>query len=168
MRFPMFGLSVLLQGCALLLLSSSLLFAAPLTVHIAPFAAGSAAPPLAEAMFDAFVDELDSAGPGQGVNVEIIKIPLTEVDPGWLIRQDWVEGTVVDYVEDVGCCSTEFKVSARLQEHLTGAELAAPLELADEAFFNHDETKLADEQVAVGDRLGRALASRWLQLQASR
>jgi hypothetical protein len=168
MRFSIFSLSVLVQGCLLLLLSASLLCAAPLTVHVAPFAPGSASPVLAEALFDGFVDQLDSDGPAQGISVELIKVSPAEVDPKWLARQNWIEGSIVAYVEDSGCCATQFQVQARLQSHMADGASFAPLELRDETFFNHDLTTLAAEQVVVGDRLGRLLAVRWLQSQASR
>jgi len=151
-----------------LLLATRAVAAAPQAVHVVPFAAGSFSPALAEALFDGFVDQLDRVGPERGVEVKIIKVPLAEVNGVWLAQQTWVTGTVTDYAEDAGCCFTQFTVRARIEIHQDGGGEPLLLELDDEGFFNHDLSKLADEQQVVGDRLGRSLADRWLKAFARR
>jgi len=151
-----------------LLLSTRAVADTPYTVHVAPFTAGPTTSALAEAMFDGFVDQLDLDGPQRGVEVKIIKVPLSEVNPGWLAKQTWVTGAVTDYAEDAGCCFTQFTVRARIETHQPGGSEPLLLDLDDEGFFNHDLSKLADEQQVVGDRLGRSLARRWLKAFARR
>jgi len=160
-----------LRFLSLLLLGSLLTMSAPaaadfVTVHVVPFGEGPVAPTLAEALFDGFVDQLDLAGARQGVGVEIIKVPLPEVDAAWLAQHTWVSGAITAYAEDIGCCSTEFQVRARIETHPAGSDRVVAVELEDEAFFDHDLATLAAEQLLVGDRLGRTLADHWLEAQA--
>lgn len=141
--------------------------AEPLTVQVVPFTAGPTTPAMAEALFDGFVDQLDQKGPQQGVLVEIIKVPITEVNADWLAQRTWIAGEASGYSQDVGCCSTQFEVRARIDVHTPGVEPLV-VEEVEESFFNHDLTQLAVEQLVVSERLGRALADRWLEAYARR
>ena len=108
--------------------------------------------------------KLDSRGPilfkqtrvGRFV---ILKEELKEVEPAWLIKQNYVSGDIWGYVESSGCCSTDMKVKSRIYLFEPGKntptfEVFVPIE----SYVDHDRSTVAAAKARMGNKLAQELA----------
>ena len=71
---------------------------------------------------------------------------MTSVDSAWLGQQYYVTGSVFAYGQDSGCCSTEIKLSTRLQLYQPGTPYPVlRIDLPYRILFDHDRSNLEIE-----------------------
>lgn len=125
-------------------------------LYIVPFDATLVPPDFGEPVFNQFVDFLNDRRKETRVGrFVILKEELKEVEPAWLVKQNYVSGDIWGYVENSGCCSTDMKVKSRIYLYEPGKntptfEVFVPVE----GFFEHDRLTAATAR----DRLGKKLA----------
>ncbi|HEY6838309.1 MAG TPA: hypothetical protein VI389_06180 [Geobacteraceae bacterium] len=139
-------------------------------VYVAPFVTTLVPAPFGDTFFNTFVDDLNANRDDTGVRwFYILKEDPRAVDPAWLAKQVYTTGEVWGYVEDVGCCSAELRVKARLRLFEAGktqpvAEFYLPLE----AFFDLDRTTVEAERDKLALRLADEMAAKLLDTLAKR
>lgn len=129
-------------------------------IYLVPFDATLVPPDFGEPVFNQFVDMLNDRRKGTRVGrFVILKEELKEVEPAWLIKQNYVSGDIWGYVESSGCCSTEMKVKSRIYLYEPGKntptfEVFVPVE----SFFEHDRLTMVAARNGMGKKLARELA----------
>lgn len=129
-------------------------------LYIVPFDATLVPPDFGEPVFDQFVDYLNAHRKKTRVGrFVILKEELKDVEPVWLIKQNYVSGDIWGYVESSGCCSTSLTVKSRVYLYEPGKgqptlEVFVPAEI----FFEHDRTSMKTARAGMGTRLARELA----------
>lgn len=129
-------------------------------LYFVPFQPVLAPVELTDNLFNQIVDGFDGAAAGSGLSALILKREMTSVDPAWLGQQYYVTGNVFAYREDSGCCSTEIKLSTRLQLYQPGTptpvlRIALPYRI----LFDHDRSNLEIEQERMTTSLAEELRS---------
>ena len=134
--------------------------------YVMPFVTTLVPAKFAETTFNTFVDDLNDHLEGTGIlGFYIIKEEPQDVDPSWLTKQLYVTGEVWGYVEEVGCCSAELRVKARLRLHEEGVkEAVAELYFPMETYFEFDRTTLEAERERFAKRVAATMASQLLPL----
>lgn len=162
----MLGLVVLLfiSGCAALPKSRNYGVLDPKldreALYLVPFDATLVPPDFGEPVFNQFVDMLNARRKQTRVGrFVILKEELKEVEPAWLIKQNYVSGDIWGYVESSGCCSTEMKVKSRIYLYEPGKnaptfEVFVPVE----SFFEHDRLGVVTARARMGEKLAKELA----------
>lgn len=144
--------------------------AAAETVYIIPFTAALVPESFSEAVFNDFVDILNSRRRETGVaSFVILKEEVKDVDPVWLSRQHYISGDIWSYVEDSGCCATNIRAKART--YLTEPGMRVPsveIFLPMETFFDHDKSTIDRERDRLAHDIARELAQRILAPLATR
>lgn len=134
-------------------------------VYIVPFVTTLVPENFSDAVFNAYVDDLnDNHTQTNATWFSIIKEDLKNVDQQWLAKQFYITGEIWSYIENAGCCSTELRVKARLQFFEVGKkepsmEVYIPLE----SFFDHDRSTLAVERDRLAARLAREMTVQTLK-----
>jgi len=134
-------------------------------VYIVPFVTTLVPENFSDAVFNAYVDDLnDNHTQTNATWFSIIKEDLKNVDQQWLVKQFYITGEIWSYIENAGCCSTELRVKARLQFFEVGKkepsmEVYIPLE----SFFDHDRSTLAAERDRLAARLAREMTVQTLK-----
>ncbi len=129
-------------------------------VYVAPFASTLVPETFSDAVFDTFVDDLNGNRDGTAVRwFYILKEDPKAVDPAWLAKQTYVTGELWGYVEEVGCCSAELRVKARVRLFSPGrqepsVDIFVPLE----SFVDFNHTTLEAERNLLALRLADELA----------
>lgn len=161
---PIFAAFLLMAGCA----------ASPKTrnygvldpklerevLYIVPFDATLVPPDFGDPIFDQFVDFLNASRKQTRVGrFVILKEELKEVEPAWLVKQNYVSGDIWGYVESSGCCSTDMKVKSRIYLYEPGKcmptlEVFVPAE----GFFEHDRSTVTAARGRLGKKLAQDLA----------
>ena len=157
-------LLLLLAGCAASPKTRSYGFLDPRlereVLYVVPFDATLVPPDFGGPIFDQFVDILNARRKQTRVGrFVILKEELKEVEPVWLIKQNYVSGDIWGYVESSGCCSTDMKVKSRIYLYEPGKnmptlEVFVPVE----GFFEHDRSTLAAARSRMGKKLAEELA----------
>lgn len=128
------------------------------TVYISPFRAVLAPDEITDGIFDRFVDGFNLATPQSGLAGVILKTPPAEVDPAWLASRHQLTGEVFAYREDIGCCSTELRVGARVEFFQPGREQAVVrITVPYDILFDHERSNLAEEKVRLMQRVAERL-----------
>jgi hypothetical protein len=115
-------------------------------LYFVPFQPVLAPIELSSDLFNQIVDGFDGAAAGSGLSALILKREVASVDPAWLGQQYYVTGSVFAYGQDSGCCSTEIKLSTRLQ--LYQPNTPYPVLRIDRPYqilFDHDRSNLEIE-----------------------
>ena len=129
-------------------------------IYLVPFDATLVPPDFGEPVFNQFVDMLNARRKQTRVGrFVILKEELKEVEPAWLIKQNYVSGDIWGYVESSGCCSTEMRVKSRIYLYEPGKntpifEVFVPVE----SFFAHDRLTMVAARDGMGKKLARELA----------
>lgn len=125
-------------------------------LYIVPFDATLVPPDFGDPIFDQFVDFLNARRKETRVGrFVILKEELKEVEPAWLVKQNYVSGDIWGYVENSGCCSTDMKVKSRIYLYEPGKNLPTlEVYVPAEGFFEHDRSTVT----VARDRLGKKLA----------
>ena len=111
-------------------------------------------------LFNQIIDGFDGAAAGSGLSALILKRDVASVDPAWLGQQYYVTGSVFAYGEDSGCCSTEIKLSTRLQLYQPGTpHPVLRIDLPYRILFDHDRSNLEIEQERMTTSLAEQLRS---------
>lgn len=129
-------------------------------LYFVPFSPVLAPEELTSNLFNQVVDGFDGAAAGSGLSALILKREVASVDPAWLGQQYYVTGNVFAYGEESGCCSTEIKLSTRLQLYQPGTpypvlRIALPYRI----LFDHDRSNLEIEQERMTTTLADQLRS---------
>lgn len=133
-------------------------------VYLVPFTTVMVPMPVAEAVFDQFVETLNESGPAAGYVFVILKDDLERVDPAWLRKATYVTGEIFGYVEESGCCSTDIRTKSRLALYRPGSsEPKLSHEYPAKAFFDHDYSNLAAERKKLAERISQDLSGRLIQ-----
>jgi hypothetical protein len=130
------------------------------TLYFIPLQPVLAPEELTRNLFNQIVDGFDGAAAGSGLSALILKREMASVDPAWLGQQYYVTGNVFAYREDSGCCSTEIRLSTRLQLYQPGTptpvlRIALPYRI----LFDHDRSNLDIEQERMTTSLAEELRS---------
>jgi hypothetical protein len=134
------------------------------TIYLVPFTTVMVPLPVAEAVFDQFVETLNASGPAAGYDFVILKDDLERVDPAWLRKATYVTGEIFGYVEESGCCSTDIRTKSRLALYRPGSsEPKLSHEYPAKAFFDHDYSSLATERKKLAERISQDLSGRLIQ-----
>lgn len=134
------------------------------TIYLVPFTTVMVPMPVAEAVFDLFVETLNASGPAAGYEFVILKDDLDRVDPAWLRKATYVTGEIFGYVEESGCCSTDIRSKSRLALYRPGSsEPKLRHEYPAKAFFDHDYSTLAAERKKLAERISHDLSHRLIQ-----
>lgn len=138
---------------------------APLeTIYLVPFTTIMVPQPVAEAVFDQFVETLNENGAPAGYQFVILKDDLDRVDPAWLRKATYVTGEIFGYVEESGCCSTDIRSKSRLALYRPGAsEPKLRHEYPAKAFFDHDYSTLDAERKKLAERISQDLSSQLIK-----
>lgn len=129
------------------------------TVYLVPFTTIMVPLPVAEAVFDRFVETLNETGRSAGYEFVILKDDLARVDPAWLRKATYVTGEIFGYVEESGCCSTDIRSKSRLALYRPGSsEPKLRHEYPAKAFFDHDYSTLAAERKKLAERISSDLS----------
>lgn len=109
----------------------------------------------AETVFNDFVDNLNENREKTAFSwFGIIKEDLGEVEKILTPAHIYLTGEVWSYLENSGCCSTELRVSSRLQIHrVRSRELLWEKEIPLDSFFEHDNSTLKIEREKLARRL---------------
>jgi hypothetical protein len=166
MRQPIFGkyILVILLVSALLVPASSFSadqapVAPPQTLYIIPFLNVMIPAEVSSQLFDAFIDQMMTAGEQSGMQIRILKKDIDLIDKEWLARQFFVTGELFDYIEDSGCCSTEIEAKVRVYLYQPGSispkeEIVVPGDI----FFAHDISTLEKERLLLANRMALELS----------
>lgn len=138
---------------------------APLeTIYLVPFTTIMVPQPVAEAVFDQFVETLNENGGPAGYQFVILKDELEQVDPTWLRKATYVTGEIFGYVEESGCCSTDIRSKSRLALYRPGAsEPKMRHEYPAKAFFDHDYSTIEAERKKLAERISLDLSRQLLK-----
>lgn len=137
------------------------------TIYLVPFTTIMVPAPVAETIFDQFVETLNQRGGPAGYEFVILKDELERVDPTWLRKATYVTGEIFGYVEESGCCSTDIRSKSRLALYRPGSsEPKLRHEYPAKAFFDHDYSTLDAERKKLAERISLDLSSRLLQALA--
>lgn len=129
------------------------------TIYLVPFTTIMVPLPVAEAVFDQFVENLNETGPAAGYEFVILKDDLERVDPAWLRKATYVTGEIFGYVEESGCCSTDIRSKSRMALYRPGSsEPKLRHEYPAKAFFDHDYSTLAAERKKIAERISHDLS----------
>lgn len=129
-------------------------------LYLVPFDATLVPSDFGEPVFNQFVDLLNARHKQTRVGrFVILKEELKEVEPAWLVKQNYVSGDIWGYVENSGCCSTDMKVKSRIYLYEPGKntptfEVFVPVE----SFFEHDRLDVATAKARMGNKLAKELA----------
>ena len=124
-------------------------------LYFVPFQPVLAPEELTSNLFNQLVDGFDGAAAGSGLSALILKQEVTTVDNAWLGQQYYVTGSVFAYGQDSGCCSTEIKLSTRLQLYQPHTPYPVlRIDLPYRILFDHDRSNLEIEW----ERMTTALA----------
>ncbi|MBC7961741.1 MAG: hypothetical protein H7Y05_02215 [Steroidobacteraceae bacterium] len=129
-------------------------------LYIVPFDATLVPTDFGEPIFNQFVDILNARRKQTRVGrFVILKEELKEVEPAWLIKQNYVSGDIWGYVESSGCCSTDMKVKSRIYLFEPGKntptfEVFVPIE----SYVDHDRSTVAAAKARMGNKLAQELA----------
>jgi hypothetical protein len=97
-------------------------------------------------LFNQIVDGFDGAAAGSGLSALILKRELSSIDSAWLGQQYYVTGSVFAYGQDSGCCSTEIKLSTRMQLYQPGVPYPVlRIDIPYRILFDHDRSNLETE-----------------------
>lgn len=133
-------------------------------IYVVPFTTLMVPEPVAEGVFDEFVDLLNDASEKGGTEFIILKSGTDKVGHDWLASRTYVTGELFGYVEDSGCCSTEIRAKARI--HLFRPGQAAPVlnfEYPVEEMFDHDRSTLEKERERIAHQIAEALSGEVLK-----
>ncbi len=134
------------------------------TIYVVPFTTIMVPLPVAEAVFDQFVETLNQTGPSVGYEFIILKDDFERVDPAWLRKATYVTGEIFGYVEESGCCSTDIRSKSRLALYRPGAsEPKLRHEYPAKAFFDHDYSTLDAERKKLAERISHDLSSQLIK-----
>jgi hypothetical protein len=134
------------------------------TIYLVPFTTIMVPLPVAEAIFDRFVETLNQAGSAAGYEFVIFKDDLDRVDPAWLRKTTYVTGEIFGYVEESGCCSTDIRSKSRLALYRPGSsEPKLRHEYPAQTFFDHDYSTLGAERQKLAERISRNLSDQLLK-----
>lgn len=115
-------------------------------LYFVPFLPVLAPEELSSDLFNQIVDGFDGAAAGSGLSALILKREVASVDRAWLGQQYYVTGSVFAYGQDSGCCSTEIKLSTRLQLYQPGTPYPVlRIDLPYRILFDHDRSNLEIE-----------------------
>lgn len=129
-------------------------------LYFVPFLPVLAPEELTSNLFNQIVDGFDGAAAGSGLSALILKREVTSVDSAWLGQQYYVTGSVFAYGQDSGCCSTEIKLSTRLQLYQPGTpHPVLRIDLPYRILFDHDRSNLEIEQERMTTALAEQLRS---------
>jgi len=140
------------------------------TVYVAPFVSTLVPVEVAETVFNDFVDILnENRAQARVKQFEILKGDSSELDKAWLSRQLSISGELWSYIEFSGCCQTELRIRSRVAltepgKQMPTAEIFLPLD----GFFDHDQSTLDKERLALARRVARQLADRVVTALTSR
>lgn len=134
-------------------------------VPILPFVNTLVPAPLAEAVFNQYVDTLNEHRAGSGFSwFPIIKEDLKDVERILSPAHIYISGELWSYIANSGCCSTELRIKSRLRIYrVKSRELLWETEIPLESFFDHDRSTLAAEEEKLGRHLADAMAQATLQ-----
>lgn len=134
------------------------------TIYLVPFTTIMVPQPVAEAVFDQFVETLNENGGPSGYQFVILKDELERVDPTWLRKATYVTGEIFGYVEESGCCSTDIRSKSRLALYRPGvSEPKMRHEYPAKAFFDHDYSTLDAERKKLAERISLDLSRQLLK-----
>lgn len=134
------------------------------TIYLVPFATVMVPQPVAEGVFDRFVEILYREGPQRGYQFVILKEDFAQVDPTWLRKVTYVTGEIFGYVEESGCCSTDIRSKSRVALYRPGSgEPKLRHEFPAKAFFDHDYSTLEAERRKLAERISNELSGRLLK-----
>jgi hypothetical protein len=127
-------------------------------LYFVPFLPVLAPDELTSDLFNQVVDGFDGAAAGSGLSALILKRDVASVDPAWLGQQYYVTGSVFAYGQDSGCCSTEIKLSTRLQLYQPGTPYPVlRIDLPYRTLFDHDRSNLEIETERMAATLAEQL-----------
>ncbi|MBE0504714.1 MAG: hypothetical protein IBX46_11350 [Desulfuromonadales bacterium] len=127
-------------------------------LYFVPFLPVLAPDELTSDLFNQIVDGFDGAAAGSGLSALILKREVASVDPAWLGQQYYVTGSVFAYGQDSGCCSTEIKLSTRLQLYQPGTPYPVlRIDLPYRILFDHDRSNLEIETERMAATLAEQL-----------
>lgn len=134
------------------------------TIYLVLFTTIMVPLPVAEAVFDQFVETLNQSGGLAGYEFVILKDELERIDPTWLRKATYVTGEIFGYVEESGCCSTDIRSKSRLALYRPGSsEPRMRHEYPAKAFFDHDYSTLDAERKKLAERISQDLSSQLLK-----
>lgn len=132
-------------------------------LFVVPFTAIMVPEPVAEGIFDRFVDHLNAGRADLPFSFRILKDDPARLDPQWLAQQYYITGELFGYMEESGCCSTSIQLKSRVRYHQPGeAEPTLSLTYPAETFFDHDASTLEAERDKLIDQVAAQLAGRLL------
>lgn len=127
-------------------------------LYFVPFQAVLAPEDVTSDLFNRIVDDFDGAAAGSELSALILKRQLASVDKKWLAQQYYVTGDVFAYSQDRGCCSTEIKLSTRLQLYQPGTPYpVVRIDLPYRFLFDHDRSNLELERERMTSTLAEQL-----------
>lgn len=131
-------------------------------IYIAPFRTVMVPSPVADPLFDTFVDELNLRGEQSSedkYSFVILKKDPSDIDDERLAQHHYLTGELYGFLEDSGCCSTTIQIQARLQLFQPGNEESTlMIHDSDELFFDHDQAALAEKRQEIAQRVAHRLA----------
>ncbi|AJF05520.1 hypothetical protein [Geoalkalibacter subterraneus] len=138
-------------------------------IYIAPFRTVMVPAPVADPLFDTFVDELNLRGeqsPENSYSFVILKKIPAEIDGGQLARHHYLTGELYGFLEDSGGGSTTIQIQARLQLFQPGNEDSTlTIHDSDLLYFDHDQAALPEKRQEIAQRVAHRLAdSLWQAL----
>lgn len=129
-------------------------------LYFVPFQTVLAPEEVTSNLFNQVVDGFDGAAAGSGLSALILKREVTSVDSAWLGQQYYVTGSVFAYRQDSGCCSTEIKLSTRMQLYQPGTPYPVlRIDLPYRILFDHDRSNLEIETERMTSVLAEQLRS---------
>ena len=141
-------------------------------IYIAPFRTVMVPAPVADPLFDTFVDELNRRGeqsPEDRYSFIILKKKLSEIDGEQLARHHYLTGEVYGFLEDSGSNSTTIQIQARLQLFQPNSEDSTlTIHDSDELYFDHDQATLPEKRQEIAQRVAHRLAARLWQALVDR
>jgi hypothetical protein len=132
-------------------------------IYIAPFRTVMVPAPVADSLFDTFVDELNRRGEQSSedsYSFVILKKAPAGLDGDQLARHHYLTGELYGFLEDSGCCSTTIQIQARVQLFQPGREDSTlTIHDSDELYFDHDQAALPEKRQEISQRVAHRLAA---------
>ena len=138
--------------------------------YVVPFVTTLVPETLTEKIFNTFIDTLNTNREATDIRwFYIVKEEFQDLDPAWLAKQLYITGEIWSYIEDIGCCSAELRLTSRLRIFEAGkAEPAMEFLIPRQRFFDKDKSTLEAERALLALDLADEMAARILGALAKR
>ncbi|WP_020677386.1 hypothetical protein [Geopsychrobacter electrodiphilus] len=131
------------------------------TIFVVPFTTIMVPAEVTEGLFDRFVDNLNAAKSGTGLEYIILKQGLDKIDPTWLKAHDYITGEIFAYVEDAGSTMASIRAKSRIRLFQSGqADATLQLDYPVEVFYEKDRVTLGSARRQIAKKISDSMSQK--------